>query len=159
MSKIKYDLLGLLFSSVLLLTSYYLEYFQGFMPCPLCLLQRYSLMVIAALFLCGILIASVYLLRILSRLMVMIFSLIGLLFAGRQVFLHYFPPSGNECGVSLSFMLQVLSYKETLLKVWQGGPECAQPGYSFLTLNIAQWSAICFALLFIYSVYLLLKRR
>ena len=85
-------------------------------------------------------------------------ALLGILLAGRQVWLQFFfPGDPAECGVSIQYMLQVLTFKEMAQKIFAGSAECTQRGWEFLQLNMAEWSFIWFILLLIVAGYLLKK--
>jgi protein dithiol:quinone oxidoreductase len=152
--------LGLLIISFLLLTSLYLQFFAGVLPCPLCTLQRLTFLTIGLCFLIGIFVHSKLLGRLIINLSVGSLSVLGLFLAGRQVYLQHLPPNANaECGASIQYMLQVLSLDEVLKKILQGSTECAKRGWEFLSLNMAEWSLIWFSVLFLMCIYLLWRER
>lgn len=136
---------GLILVIALLLTSLYFQYFEGIMPCPLCTLQRISFVVLGILFLIGALTHTKRPVRVIVNTLCFITSLIGIFFAGRQVWVQNFPsPDNTECGVSIQYMMQVLPMKEVLQKVFAGSAECTQRGWEFLHLNMAEWGLIWF---------------
>lgn len=151
-------LLGFIAISALLSTSIYLQLFDGFIPCPLCTLQRISFVILGILFLAGILLHAKRWGRWTIGILSTIVSLLGIFLAGRQVWLQHFPPADTtECGVSLHYMLQVLPMNEVFQKVVTGSAECTQRGWEFLNLNMAEWSLIWFILFLFFSFYLLFK--
>ena len=143
---------------LLLAGSLYLEYFKGVMPCPLCILQRIDMIVLGILFLIG----AAFRLRscgqiILSSLTGLI-SLAGIAFAGRQVWLQHHPIDNNaDCGVSLSYLMHALPMDQVVTKVLSGTAECAQTGWQFISLSLAEWSLIWFVLFLIFSMTQLKK--
>src|SRR5437762_14188503 len=101
--------LGCIIISALLLTSLYYQIFEGIMPCPLCTLQRISFGILGLLFLTGIFVYSRHGFRLLIDILCGFTSLLGVLLAGRQVWLQHFPSvDASECGVSLQYMMQAL---------------------------------------------------
>lgn len=138
-------LIGLIIVSTLLLTSFYFQFVEGFIPCPLCTLQRISFGLLGILFLVGILTYAKRPIRILINTLCMLTSMLGIFLAGRQVWLQNFPsPDNSECGVSIQYMMQVLPLNEVAQKIFAGSAECTQRGWEFLHLNMAEWTLIWF---------------
>lgn len=154
MSKRKIFTIGFLLISALMLTSLYLQYFDNFVPCALCTLQRFCFILLGGLFFIGILATRKHILTQIILLFSVFASGLGIFFAGRQVWLQHFPPpSGSECGVSLEYMLKVLPLNEVLQKVFYASAECSQVGFSFLSLNMAEWSLLWFVVFLFLSSY------
>ncbi len=153
-------LLGSFAIVVLLSISIYLQFFDGFNPCPLCSLQRISFALLGVFFFIGIFLYKQRISRILINLFLLASSLIGALLAGRQIWLQHFPPLDNtECGVSLQYMMQVLPMNEVAKKILAGSAECTQNGWTFLWFNMAEWSLLWFLIFLAGSVYLLFKNN
>lgn len=150
-------LLGLLIVVVLLFISLGLQFFEGFVPCPLCTLQRITFILLATLFLVGVIISRWSLISVLLNILILIASGIGIGLAGRQVWLQYFSKNIEACGVSIQYMLQAFPLKEVFFKILSGSAECTQKGWRFLSLDIAEWSLIWFILFFIFGIYLLIR--
>jgi disulfide bond formation protein DsbB len=149
---------GFIIISALLLTSLYFQIFEGIMPCPLCILQRISFGILGVLFLLGIMVYSKHALRLLINGLCALTSLLGVLLAGRQVWLQHFPSAdASECGVSLQYMIQALPMNQVVQKIFTGSAECTKRGWEFLQLNMAEWALICFVGFLILSVYLFVK--
>jgi disulfide bond formation protein DsbB len=151
--------LGFIAVCILLLTSIYLQVFDGIMPCPLCTLQRVMFGVVGLLFFIGLLVHARKLPRMIINSLVGFSSLIGMALAGRQVWLQNFPQANsNECEVSLQYMMQVLPWNQLLQKIFAGNTECSKKGvWDFLYLNMAEWALICFGLFLLLTIYLFLK--
>lgn len=143
---------------LLLLISLWVQYYDGFIPCPLCTLQRFSFGLLGIWFFIGIWIHRNRVARIIISLLSIFTATLGIFFAGRQVWLQWFTTENSaECGVSIQYMLHVLSFKDAAQKIFAGSAECVQDGWNFLFLNMAEWSLVWFILLFILSGYLLKK--
>jgi disulfide bond formation protein DsbB len=146
---------GFIIVAILLLTSVYLQLFKGIEPCPLCALQRIVFGFLGFFFLAGFFLHAKRYARIFINVLCGLFSIGGMLLAGRQIWLQRFPSSdGSECGVSLQYMVQVLPLHEVLQKIIQGSTECAARGWEFLSLNMAEWAFIWFALFLLLTIYL-----
>jgi disulfide bond formation protein DsbB len=149
---------GFIIVVAILLTSIYFQVFDGIMPCPLCILQRFSFGILGVLFLIGMA-CSKHVCHMIINILCALASLLGIALAGRQVWLQHFPSANSsECGVSLEYMMQVLPMNEVVQKIFSGSAECTQRGWEFLNLNMAEWALICFAGFLLLSIYLILKK-
>lgn len=144
----------------LLAFGFYLQYFDNMIPCPLCTLQRVAFFAVGITLLIGAVVAASRIGRLITNLFLTLFSLSGFLLAGRQVWLQHFPPANaNECGASLHYMMQVLSFNDLVQKIFAGSAECTTRGaWSFLTLSMAEWSLLWFLALLIGSIYLIFRK-
>lgn len=155
----KYYGLGFILITMLLLTSLYLQFYDGFQPCPLCTLQRIAFLLLGVFYLIGWIFYRWGVVRIASSVLALLSALAGLGLSGRQVWLQHFPSAnGSECGVSLQYMLQVLPINEVVQRIFEGTAECSARGWEFLNLNMAEWSLAWFVFFFLLSAYLCKKR-
>jgi disulfide bond formation protein DsbB len=149
--------LGALVCALLLGYGYYLQYVQGLEPCPLCLVQRgffYGVLVILALGAIHGRGRKVY------GPLAALFALGGIATAGRQLWLQSLPADKvPQCGPDLFFMLENFPLSRTLEKLFTGTGECAVVDWKFLGLSIAGWSAVWFAALFCYALWLAFSSR
>lgn len=145
--------IGFLIICTLLAISYYLEVYSGFNPCPLCIFQRFVFGFLGIVFFVGILTYKKFWNRLTTDFMIVLFSIAGIILAGRQVWIQQYPPANaSECGVSLQYMLQALPLGEVFKKVFSGTAECTQRGWEFLHLNMAEWSLIWFIVFFLFAI-------
>ena len=144
--------LGALICILLLGYAYYLQYAQGLEPCPLCLVQRgffYGVLLVLAL---GAVHGRG---RKIYGPLAALFALGGIAAAGRQLWLQSLPADKvPQCGPDLFFMLENFPLSRTLEKLFTGTGECAAVDWKFLGLSIAGWSAVWFAALFCYALWL-----
>jgi len=156
-----------LICAALLGYGYYLQYFDGQDPCPLCLVQRgfyYGVLLvfaIAALHFPGRIGKSIYCaaatLLALGGLGAFL-ALGGLAVAGRQVWLQHLPADKvPACGPDLFFMMENFPLARALEKLFMGSGQCAEVTWRFLGLSIAEWSLAWFAMLALYAVWLGIK--
>ncbi len=151
-------LIGFLVICGLLLTSIYLQAVAGFIPCPLCILQRLMFFVLGVFFLLGILLYKKQIARLTINVLSFIAACTGFGLAARQVWLQNFPTAGSsECGVSIQYMLQVLPLNELIEKVLGGSGECAQRSWEFFYLDMAEWALVFFSLFVLATLFLLFK--
>jgi disulfide bond formation protein DsbB len=132
----------------------YLQAFKGFEPCPLCLLQRFALIVLGILFFIGTLLKLKKPGQFLINLLAILFSGIGAFLAGRQVWLQHLPPDQNAgCGASLDYMLQAFPLKDVLQQILAGSSECSQVGLEFFHVSLAGWSLVSFCIFILVSFW------
>lgn len=150
--------LGLLVIIGLLLFSLYLQHVEGIIPCPLCSMQRLVFGVLGILCLIGILVHAKFWGRLITNILIALFSIFGALLASRQIWLQHYPnAAGNECSVSLEYMVSALPLNEVLQKIFHGSVECSQRTWEFIHLDMAEWALVWFFLFLLMSVYLTLK--
>jgi protein dithiol:quinone oxidoreductase len=141
--------------------SIYLQVEAGLQPCPLCVLQRFVMILLAFSFFIS------FLLRVRTRRVQFIegsfaafFSLLGIVFAGRQVWLQQVGYISNEsCAASLQYMLKVLPFEEALKNIFQGSAECSQIGWQFLSLSLSEWSLISFSVFLLFSLWQMVRKN
>ena len=138
----------------------YLQHSLGLEPCPMCILQRYAFIVIGVIALIGVIHNPAMLgRRIYSGLLVVV-AAIGGGVAIRHVYLEHYPPKIFDCGADVGFMLESFPLTEALPMIFRGTGDCTKVPWRFLSLSIAEWSLICFALLLVAAVVAaMLKRR
>lgn len=138
-------ILVFLFCVGLLGFAYYLQFAKNIEPCPLCIFQRGFFLLVGVISLIAALHNPGRLGRWIYAVLGGLSALGGLVVAGRQVWLQHLPADKvPECGPGLDYMLESFPLAEILKKVLQGSGECAEAGWRFLSLSIAEWSLLCF---------------
>jgi len=127
---------------------YYLQFVEGLEPCPLCIFQRVAYITVLAVAFIGMLHGPGRIASMLYSGLIGLAALTGAVIAARQVWLQHLPPDQvPECGPGLDFMLEVFPLIEAIGMVFSGSGECAEVGWTFLSLSIAEWSLVCFTVL------------
>jgi len=124
----------------------YLQHVVGLEPCPMCIVQRYALVlvaVVAGLF-CwfrgrGALMGG--------ALVVVLLAGFGAFVAARQSFLQWYPPEMYSCGRDFYGMIETFPLKRAIPMIFKGGGDCTQIDWTFLGLSIANWSFLNFLLI------------
>ena len=138
------NLLGLTACALLMGYALYVQHVVGLEPCPLCILQRVSVIVAGALFLLAALHAPGERGARGAGGGSDVVALGGILVASRHIWVIAQPPgSVAECGASLDYMMDVLPLHEVLGKVLSGSGECAKIDWMFLGLNMPTWVLMC----------------
>ena len=138
----------------------YLEHVMGLEPCPLCILQRYAFITAGLIALVGALHGPKRAGRVAYGVLIALAAVAGLGIALRQSWIQHHPAVA-ECGPGLDYMLSKFPLTRALPMIFEGHGECAEVGWRFLGLSIAEWAAIWFALLLAAGLYaaLALRRR
>lgn len=151
--------LGAAAPAALLAFGYYLQYFEGQDPCPLCHVQRAFYYAVGAVFLVAALHGPGRTGQIVYALLGLLFALGGSGVAARHVWLQHLPPDKvPACGPDLFFMLENLPLGRTLQKLFEGSGQCAEVKWRFLGMSIPEWSLACFGALAIFAAWILLRR-
>lgn len=147
--------LGFVLCLALLGFALYLQYYEQQDPCPLCILQRITFLALAVVFLVAAVHGPGKTGSMIYSGVLVIFAGVGAAIAARHVWLQHLPPQQvPECGPGLEYMLRKLPLDQVLGKVFKGSGECAEVGWTFLGLSIAEWSLAWFALFGVFAVWL-----
>ncbi len=135
----------------------YLQHVVGLEPCPMCIVQRYALVLIG---LCaGLAGASGSKVWQTSWGVVAVLAAIGGAYtAARQSWLQWYPPELSSCGRDLFGMIETFPLQRAIPMIFRGGGDCTKVDWRFLGLSIANWSFICFVVLGALLIALLVGR-
>jgi disulfide bond formation protein DsbB len=134
----------------------YLQHVVGLEPCPMCIVQRYALVLVAVVAGITAMAKSRGLLITGSGLMVLLAGF-GAFVAARQSFLQWYPPEIASCGRDFYGMIETFPLKRAIPMIFKGSGDCTKIDWTFLGLSIANWSFLCFVA--IAAVGLLLMAR
>lgn len=138
--------LAILLSSIALLSyALYTQYIGGLSPCPLCLTQRVFFIAISAMALAAVAHNSKTLAQRIYGFMILLFSLVGAIVAGRQVWLQSLPEDQiPACGPDLAYILEAFPLIEAIKVLFAGDGNCAEVVWTFLSLSMPSWSLLWF---------------
>ncbi len=134
----------------------YLQNVVGLEPCPMCIVQRY----------CLILLGVFSALAAFSRgpggwrlwgLLAVAIGGFGLFTAARQSWLQWNPPPLATCGRDLFGMIESFPLQRAIPMIFRGAGDCSAIDWTFLGLTIANWSFIWFAIFIAGILNMLLK--
>ena len=144
----------------------YLQHVVGLEPCPMCIVQRYALILVAACALFAWVIGLKASKNSVPSTLQKIFALLALLFAGggafvaaRQSFLQWYPPEVLSCGRDFYGMVETFPLKRAIPMIFKGSGDCTKIDWTFLGGSIANWSFIAFAAMGLLLLALLMRRR
>ena len=137
--------LGAAACALLLGYGFYLQYFDGQDPCPLCLVQRGFYFGLLFVFAAGALHGPRRTGNAVYSVLALLLAGGGAATAGRQVWLQHLPPElVPQCGPDLYFMLDNFPMTKVLTNLLRGSGQCAEVKWTFLGLSIAEWSLLWF---------------
>jgi protein dithiol:quinone oxidoreductase len=146
-------LLGALAVAVMYGSALYLQYVLRQEPCPLCMIQRVIFIVIGLLFFLAALHNAKQFGAKVYSLLIAFAALSGVAFAARHIWIQHLPKDQvPACGPGLDFMLEHLPLSDVWQEVMHGSGECAEKGWTFLTLGIPEWSLVSYVLLGVFAL-------
>ncbi len=137
----------------------YLQYVLHQEPCPLCMIQRFIFIAMLVLFA----IATLHNpkrsgTKVYGALMALL-ALSGVSTAGRHIWLQHLPKDQvPACGPGLDYMLGNFPMAEVWQELMHGSGECAAKGWTFLGLDIPEWSLLLYVLLGVWAVMITLRK-
>jgi disulfide bond formation protein DsbB len=135
----------------------YLQHVLGLEPCPMCIVQRYALILVAVFAGLGAVLRS----RggwIATGLLGLLAAGFGAFVAARQSWLQWYPPEIASCGRDFYGMIETFPLKRAVPMIFRGSGDCTKVDWTFLGGSIANWSFVAFAA-FALAFLLLLARQ
>ena len=135
----------------------YLQHVVGLEPCPMCIVQRYALMLVT-------LVAGVSALSdrrnvlITGASVLVLLSGFGAFVAARQSFLQWYPPEISSCGRDFYGMIETFPLKRAIPMIFKGSGDCTAVDWTFLGGSIANWSFVCFVLIAVMALTLVVRQ-
>lgn len=136
----------------------YLQHVVGLEPCPMCVVQRYALALLA-LFSALAALSGGAGLRRLWGVLALVFAAGGAYTAARQTWLQWYPPEFASCGRDIYGMIESFPLQRAIPMIFRGSGDCSKIDWTFLGLSIANWSFVCFVVLGLLTLVLLFRRQ
>ena len=153
-------LAGTLFAGSLMGFALFLQYVEHQDPCPLCMVQRVIFIAIMIVFILAALHGPKRVGERLYAALILVLSLTGVGVAARHIWIQNLPKDQvPACGPGLDYMLETMPMSHVLKELMHGSGECAEKGWTFLTLGIPQWSLLCYIALGGWAVLIALRVR
>ncbi|WP_114970341.1 disulfide bond formation protein B [Rhodoferax ferrireducens] len=128
----------------LLVYGLYLQHVVGLVPCPMCIVQRYALVLVALV--AGLTGASNKKgLHVGGAVLLLLLAGFGAYVAARQSWLQWYPPEVVTCGRDLYGMIETFPLQRAIPMIFKGGGDCTVVDWTFLGGSIANWSFVCFS--------------
>jgi disulfide bond formation protein DsbB len=134
----------------------YLQHVVGLEPCPMCIVQRYAMVIVAliaglAAFARGrgpLLAASS---------LVVLFAGFGAFVAARQSWLQWNPPQVASCGRDFYGMIETFPLQRAIPMIFKGSGDCAKVDWTLLGGSIANWSFLAFCAIALVTLVLAVR--
>jgi len=139
----------------------YLQHVVGLEPCPMCIVQRYTMVLIAVVAAAAALFEARRVRQVLSLLLTVL-AVFGAFVAARQSWLQWYPPEVATCGRDFYGMIESFPLQRAIPMIFRGSGDCTAIDWTFLGGSIANWSFLwflAFALLFLALSWRGLQRR
>lgn len=139
----------------------YLQHVVGLEPCPMCIVQRYVMVLVALTAAAGAALSGSRGRNVAGGLLV-VFAGLGAFVAARQSFLQWYPPEQASCGRDIYGMIETFPLQRAIPMIFKGSGDCSKIDWTFLSLTIANWSFLNFCLvgaLAIVLIYTSLRRN
>ena len=134
----------------------YLQHGVGLEPCPMCIVQRYALVLVAIV--SGLTaLATSRKVWVAGSSLLVLFSGFGAFVAARQSFLQLYPPEVASCGRDFYGMIETFPLQRAIPMIFRGGGDCSKVDWTFLGGSIANWSFICFVVIGLIGLALLAR--
>jgi disulfide bond formation protein DsbB len=121
----------------------YLQHVVGLEPCPMCIVQRYVMVLIGLVALLGAVLSG----RTASLSVGSVLVLLaggGAYVAARQTWLQWYPPEVVSCGRDFYGMIETFPLQRAIPMIFKGGGDCSKVDWTFLGGSIANWSFVAF---------------
>jgi disulfide bond formation protein DsbB len=126
----------------------YLQYVQQLEPCPMCVLQRVAMIGSGLVFLVAAAHGPSGRGQWLYAGFAASFALLGLVIAGRHVWLQSLPADQvPACGPALNYLMDIMPVWEVVQTILRGDGNCAVIAWKFVGLSLPAWTGIGFFLL------------
>jgi disulfide bond formation protein DsbB len=135
----------------------YLQHVVGLEPCPMCIVQRYALVLVAVS--AGL--AAFFKGRgaaLAGASGMLVFSAFGGFTAARQSWLQWYPPEVASCGRDFYGMIETFPLRSAIPMIFRGSGDCTKIDWTFLGLSIANWSFVWFAIFGVIAVAIIAKQ-
>lgn len=135
----------------------YLQLVVGLEPCPMCIVQRYALILIAVVSGTAAALPGPRSHRALAVL-IFLLAVFGAFVAARQSWIQWYPPELATCGRDFYGMIESFPLKRAIPMIFKGSGDCTVVDWTFLGGSIANWSFVCFVALAGLSARLAVKK-
>ena len=152
-------LLALLGCVGLLATALYLEHVVGLMPCPLCHVQRFAVVLFALVCLLAVVHNPARCGQRTYAVLAGLAASFGIATAGRQIWLQGLPKDQlPSCLPPLEFMLEAFPLQEIIGKMLYGTADCAEISWTLFGFNLAELSLLSFIAMLLFSLFIALRK-
>jgi disulfide bond formation protein DsbB len=121
----------------------YLQHVVGLVPCPMCIVQRYVMVLMGLVALLGVIFPSRNVCLPVGGGLVLLAGG-GAYVAARQSWLQWYPPEFATCGRDFYGMIETFPLQRAIPMIFKGSGDCTKVDWTFLGGSIANWSFVAF---------------
>jgi disulfide bond formation protein DsbB len=136
----------------------YLQHAVGLEPCPMCIVQRYALVLVAVIAGLAALLNN-RALRTGGVVGMGAMAAFGAFVAARQSWLQWNPPEILSCGRDFFGMIESFPLRRAIPMIFKGSGDCSEVDWTFLGLSIANWTFLVFSGITVLAILLFLRRK
>lgn len=136
----------------------YLQHVVGLEPCPMCIVQRYALVLVAIFAGLGAAAARPGV-HTTGALLLLVTAAFGAFVAARQSWLQWYPPEEMSCGRDLYGMIENFPLQRAIPMIFKGSGDCSKVDWTFLGGSIANWSFLYFCGIVLLSLLLVWRSQ
>jgi len=142
---------------LLLAFGIYLQQVVGLEPCPMCIVQRYALILV-------VIVAGLTAFAngrgawIAGALLTLLLSGFGAFVAARQSWIQWYPPEVASCGRDFYGMIETFPLKRAIPMIFKGSGDCTKIDWTFLGGSIANWSFLWFCFVALLALVLIARQ-
>ncbi len=121
----------------------YLQEVVGLNPCPMCIVQRYALILVGV---CAAIVAASGRkgLQMTGGVLMAVLAVAGAYVAARQSWLQWYPPEIVSCGRDLYGMIETFPLQRAIPMIFKGSGDCTKVDWTLLGGSLANWSFLWF---------------
>ena len=135
----------------------YLQHVVGLTPCPMCIVQRYAVLLVGLI--AGLTALSRRRGVLLGGSVLMVLAAgFGAFTAARQSYLQWYPPEISSCGRDFYGMIETFPLKRAIPMIFRGSGDCTKIDWTFLGGSIANWSFVWFVFFFVVGLALFVRQ-
>jgi protein dithiol:quinone oxidoreductase len=121
----------------------YLQHVVGLEPCPMCIVQRYAVILVAII--AGLTAVSGRTgIHMGGAILLLPSAGFGAYVAARQSWLQWYPPEVVSCGRDFYGMIETFPLQRAIPMIFKGSGDCSKVDWTFLGGSLANWSFVCF---------------
>jgi len=133
----------------------YLQHVVGLNPCPMCIVQRYCVVLILLVSALSAAFGKKASVQVTGLVLVILLAIGGAFVAARQSWLQWYPPEIAQCGRDFYGMIETFPLQRVIPMIFRGSGDCTKIDWTFLGGSLANWvfvtltgvALLCLALL------------
>ncbi|GBU14629.1 disulfide bond formation protein B [Polaromonas sp.] len=135
----------------------YLQHIVGLDPCPMCIVQRYVMVLVTIVAALSAALGKHKPVLLGGNALMVLLAGFGAFVAARQTLLQWYPPEIASCGRDFYGMIETFPLKRAIPMIFKGSGDCSAVDWTFLGGSIANWSFLCFVLIVMAGIGMMVR--